>query len=121
MSHVTAYRNGTLYGHYSTGCDAGGCAGSERVLAHMTRAALENLAEVGTVNPLSDVAEVQEGRHDRTSLLAACFDGAEEDRAQGWRDYVDAVIAASGDDTAERYGADDALATKLRELSDAAK
>jgi hypothetical protein len=31
----------------------------------------------------------------RDELLAHCLDGADEDRREGWEDYVSAVVAAA--------------------------
>ena len=45
-------------------------------------------------DPESDLMALTTGEHTPESLLAHCRDGADEDRVQGWRDYVDALVAA---------------------------
>ena len=60
----------------------------------MTKAAAENVRETG-IDPLDDVDDVREGRHTEESLLDLCLDGAADDRVDGWRDYVAAVVAAA--------------------------
>jgi hypothetical protein len=63
---------------------------------NMTRAAAENVREAGIdvmydvmrYRGTSDVARVS-----REALLAECLNDADDDRAQGWHDYVDAIAA----------------------------
>lgn len=33
---------------------------------------------------------------DAAALLAVCLDGADDDRVQGWRDYVNALAVVAG-------------------------
>ena len=61
----------------------------------LTRAAAENVVETG-VDPRVDIAALRDGRHTRESLLAHCLDGADDDREQGWREYVDRVVELAG-------------------------
>jgi hypothetical protein len=49
--------------------------------------ALQNIDECD-VNPFDDLAKIRDGRLNREALLIACLDGADDDRVQGWRDYV---------------------------------
>lgn len=61
----------------------------------MSSAAAECVTETG-VDPAADVRRVwQQGEVEAEALLAECLDGADDDREQGWRDYVDAVKAAA--------------------------
>jgi hypothetical protein len=61
-----------------------------------TAAALENIEESGLADSVEDdVQKIRDGRLIRESLLLACLDGAEDDRVQGWRDYVAAVCATA--------------------------
>ena len=61
----------------------------------LSSAALACVEETGTV-PALDVNAIREGRQSAESLLVACLDGADEDREEGWRDYVSAVALAAG-------------------------
>lgn len=66
----------------------------------LSTAALENFAETGLDVDLTvadDVAALRSGKHTSESLLAECLDGADDDREQGWRDYVSAVVAAAAE------------------------
>jgi hypothetical protein len=56
-------------------------------------AALENLEETGVEWEL-DLQALQRGTFTVAELLERCLDGADEDRVQGWRDYVDVLEAA---------------------------
>lgn len=58
----------------------------------MTAAAAENVAECA-VNVAGDVASLLRGSTTPEALLAECLDGADSDREQGWREYVEAVGA----------------------------
>lgn len=53
-------------------------------------AALENIEETDC-DAISDLTKIKDGRLDFDSLLAACLDGADHDRVQGWRDYCEEV------------------------------
>lgn len=55
-----------------------------------------NRAALAADQILGDVDALRSGEHSRDSLLAHYLDGADEDRVQGWNDYVDAVCAAAG-------------------------
>lgn len=59
-----------------------------------TSAAIQNIEET-SADVAADVAALRSGAHTRESLLAHCLDGADDDRAQGWHEYVDAVVAAA--------------------------
>jgi hypothetical protein len=58
------------------------------------RAALENVMETGC-DPAADIAALRHGRHTEESLLSHCLDGADEDREDGWREYVQAIAVAA--------------------------
>ena len=62
------------------------------VVSRFSRAALENIEETG-VDPLADAADLRSGAHTSESLLAQCLRGADDDRAEGWHDYVSALAA----------------------------
>jgi hypothetical protein len=47
----------------------------------------ETGADVG-----EDMEALRSGKHTPESLLAFCLDGADDDRVQGWRDYVAALV-----------------------------
>ena len=59
--------------------------------------AVANLEEVGmgVEDVEADVAAVRDGTKSRDELLEHCLDGAGDDREQGWRDYVEAVVEAA--------------------------
>lgn len=58
-----------------------------------SKAAQENIDETST-DVAADLAALRSGQHTRESLLAHCLDGADDDRAEGWRDYVSALCDA---------------------------
>lgn len=62
-----------------------------------TRAAAENIAETGieASEIQSDVRNIRNGDLSKARLLMHCLNGAGEDRREGWRDYVSAVVAAA--------------------------
>jgi hypothetical protein len=64
---------------------------------NLTAAALDNLAECGLDDHdvAVDVQSVRDGTLTADKLLKVCLDGADGDRAQGWREYVAAVVAAA--------------------------
>ncbi len=64
---------------------------------NLTAAAAANLSEVGmgAIDVTNDVESLANGQRTAEQLLEDCIDGADEDRVQGWRDYVDAVEAAA--------------------------
>jgi hypothetical protein len=55
-----------------------------------------NVDETGA-DPEEDAYAIRHGETTREKLLAECLDGADEDRVQGWHEYVDAVCEAAGD------------------------
>lgn len=55
----------------------------------MTAAAAMNVEEC-SVDVLADAARMQRGLTVE-ALLSECLDGADADRVQGWREYVEAV------------------------------
>lgn len=59
----------------------------------MTVAAAENVAETAT-DVKADVARLRTGLT-VDALAIECLDGADPDRVEGWRDYVEAVCAAA--------------------------
>jgi hypothetical protein len=61
----------------------------------MTAAAAKCVRETGA-DVAADVAALHSGEHTAESLLAHCLDGADDDRTQGWREYVAAVANAVG-------------------------
>jgi hypothetical protein len=64
-------------------------------MINFSDAALACIDETG-IDPDDDLAAVERGDYDRASLLAYCLDGADPDRAEGWRDYVSAIFLAAG-------------------------
>ena len=66
----------------------------------LTAAGAANLEETGMSTPdvFSDVGCIRTGAKTAGQLLEDCLDGADDDRVQGWRDYVAAVVAAASDD-----------------------
>jgi len=54
-----------------------------------SQAALENIKETG-IDPADDVARVRAGLSP-DALLAECLEGADEDRVEGWREYVERI------------------------------
>ena len=61
-------------------------------LARFTPAAHEASAETGA-NVEADLQRVLGGGCSRAQLLAHCIDGSDDDRLEGWTDYVDAIFA----------------------------
>jgi hypothetical protein len=57
-----------------------------------TYAAIENIEETGA-DWSHDLDRLREGETTPEALLDFCLDGAGEDRVQGWRDYVDGLVA----------------------------
>jgi hypothetical protein len=55
-----------------------------------SQAAQANIDETGAF-PLDDLAQLRSGAQTAASLLEFCLDGADEDRAEGWREYVAAL------------------------------
>lgn len=58
-----------------------------------TSAALANIAETGA-DWSADLAALRAGTLTASALLGHCLDGADDDRAEGWREYV-ATLEAS--------------------------
>lgn len=52
-----------------------------------------NIDETGA-SPLDDLAQLRSGAQTAASLLEHCLDGADEDRVEGWREYVAALVEA---------------------------
>lgn len=59
-------------------------------------AALQNIKETDA-DYQEDCRKIQGGRLTRESLLLACLDGADADRTEGWRDYVNEVCRVAAD------------------------
>lgn len=57
----------------------------------LTTAALLNVQETG-INPSEDLESLI-GGETAESILARCLDGADDDRVQGWREYVETLEA----------------------------
>lgn len=57
-----------------------------------TKAAQECIDETG-IDFMLDVQRLREGSVTVSALQAECLDGADDDRHQGWSDYVNAVFA----------------------------
>lgn len=57
-------------------------------------AAAQNVEETGC-SPREDIAALQAGTLTRETLLAHCLDGADDNRVQGWRDYVEDIAIAA--------------------------
>lgn len=60
----------------------------------MTDAALRNIEEAGlTVDTIDeDITAIRTWSVTPADLLHRCLDGADDDRVQGWEDYVDEVV-----------------------------
>jgi len=58
---------------------------------HLTPAAIDLVDETGC-DPEGDVRDLLDGSQTRETLIAYCLDGAAEDRVEGWREYVAAVV-----------------------------
>lgn len=54
--------------------------------------ALENIAETGA-DWARDLERLRSGEMTEAALLEYCLDGAEPDREQGWREYVETLAA----------------------------
>jgi hypothetical protein len=59
-----------------------------------SQAAQENIDETGS-DVEADLAALRSGENTPESLLAHCLNQADEDREQGWREYVAALAAAT--------------------------
>lgn len=59
-----------------------------------TTATLANLEETGT-DWREDLAALRSGETTESALLELCLDGADDDRVDGWREYVAALVAAA--------------------------
>lgn len=57
-----------------------------------SHAAQLNIDETG-ISPHTDVVALRAGLTAPEKLLADCLDGAENDRVQGWTDYVETCVA----------------------------
>ncbi len=62
----------------------------------LTNAARDNVDETG-IDPKADVQSLRDGETEE-SLLARCLDQADDDRAEGWRDYVSALTGYLADE-----------------------
>jgi len=58
----------------------------------LTLAAAQNVEEL-SVDVAADLDSLRSGLLTAPALLDACLDGAADDREQGWRDYVSALVA----------------------------
>lgn len=57
-------------------------------------AALEAIEET-SADWKRDLLALRHGATTAETLLAKCLDGADDDRAEGWRDYVSALMVAA--------------------------
>ncbi len=57
-----------------------------------TKSAQECIDETG-IDFMADVHRLREGTVGAMALILECLDGVDDDRHQGWYDYVDAVVA----------------------------
>ena len=83
-----------------------------------SHAAQTNIEETGA-DVAADLSALADGSHTRESLLAHCLDGADADREQGWREYVDALVealesaralgAANGREAVEAFVSEDGI------------
>ena len=60
----------------------------------LTSAAYANVLETG-IDPEVDRIRIRDGKYTVAELLDACLDGADEDRVQGWREYVATIEYAA--------------------------
>lgn len=60
---------------------------------NFTTAAKQNIKEVG-IAWKQDFIAMRDLGVTPTEMLEICLDGADDDRVQGWRDYVDALVEA---------------------------
>lgn len=60
----------------------------------LTTAAQRNVDETST-DVAADIAALRVGKT-AGALLSECLDGADDDRIEGWREYVAAVANAAG-------------------------
>ena len=58
----------------------------------LSLAAAQNVEEL-SVDVAADLDSLRSGLLTAPALLDSCLDGAAEDREQGWRDYVAALVA----------------------------
>jgi len=66
----------------------------------LSELAISNVLETG-ISVREDLAEIRAGAWTRQSFLVHCLDGAEADRREGWRQYVEALfdlVACEKDD-----------------------
>lgn len=70
-------------------------ASKEDASGYLSRTAAENVIETGC-DIDADIAALRSGAHTEATLLAHCLDGADDDRKEGWRDYVRAIACAAG-------------------------
>ena len=71
-----------------------GYAMSDGRTLRFSRTAQANIDETGAF-PLDDLAQLRSGAQTGASLLAYCLDGADEDRADGWIEYVTTLVEFS--------------------------
>lgn len=57
-----------------------------------SEAAAANIAETNS-QPGEDLIALRQGRLTKADLLAECLNGADDDRVQGWHDYVNTLWA----------------------------
>jgi hypothetical protein len=88
----------------------------------LTDAAIGVCEETGTDPDAvrADVDAVRAGMS-AAELLARCLDGADDDRADAWRDYVDAVVSHVDAERAERAADASCRAWLDAVLTDAAR
>lgn len=74
--------------NYEAGKYAGEVASAD---LDLSTAAQECVEETG-IDPLDDVEAIRTGKHTAETLLGECLDGADEDRVEGWREYVAEIV-----------------------------
>lgn len=67
-------------------------------LSGFSALALANIAETGLTQAMiaDDVRSIRDGSITQAELLLRCLDGADDDRRQGWEDYVDEIVMLAG-------------------------
>lgn len=65
---------------------------TDQLERHFSFAAIENIEETDA-DWTHDLQRLRDGSTTPEALLDFCLDGADPDRVQGWRDYVDGLVA----------------------------
>jgi hypothetical protein len=88
------------------------------IIRTLTPAARANVRETGA-DVAEDLRTLRLGTTTRDELLAHCLDGADDDRIQGWRDYVATLAEAAevGDDEIRELRAEAGEAGDLAQVA----